>query len=195
MQRLIVTSCNCRKLPLPPLAAGIPLVGDTLDFLNQGPYCGVKHHNKHGKIYRLVLLATAVHAASVQEQSQGRSVAERCLSAGPICWVSRLCMWEMQTRSGSFWPQSTSLLRQAPTNQDNPVKRMLPSKPSVNDEVECCTDSTSTHAEMGLSFALAMILAIPHSAGLLYLTRTMISTVTLNASKTRCDRPAHGRLR
>ena len=41
-----------RNPPLPPLAKGIPLVGDTFDYLKLGPYYGVPHHAKHGDIYR-----------------------------------------------------------------------------------------------------------------------------------------------
>ena len=41
-----------RNPPLPPLAKGIPFIGDTFDYLKIGAYYGIPHHKKHGDIYR-----------------------------------------------------------------------------------------------------------------------------------------------
>jgi len=47
--------CSNRKSALPPLVRGIPFIGDTFQYLKLGPYFGVPHHEKHGRIYRFDL--------------------------------------------------------------------------------------------------------------------------------------------
>ena len=42
----------CSEMPLPPAAKVTPFIGDTLEYIREGPICGKKHHDQLGNIYR-----------------------------------------------------------------------------------------------------------------------------------------------
>ena len=45
-------------MPLPPAAKGIPFIGDTFEYIRDGPSCGQKHHEQLGSIYRFACHAS-----------------------------------------------------------------------------------------------------------------------------------------
>ena len=48
----VSSSRCCSETPLPPAANVFPFIGDTIEYIKNGPSCGQVHHDKLGPIYR-----------------------------------------------------------------------------------------------------------------------------------------------